>query len=77
MFLGRSKQTSWFLQSSRQWRENLKKCVVPPGGSTRMCNHVRTRYRLPTLPASPRRKKKQKTAHRVFLSLDNRGPHKC
>src|SRR5713101_3849378 len=24
-----------------------------------------------------RRKKKQKTAHRMSLSLDNRGPHKC
>src|SRR6266487_3913221 len=27
--------------------------------------------------ASTRRKKKQKTAHKIALSLDNRGPHKC
>jgi hypothetical protein len=35
MVLGRSKQASWFLHSSREWRANLKKCVVPPGWSTR------------------------------------------
>jgi len=77
MFRGRRKQPSCFLHSSWTWRVHLKKCVVQPRWGTCMCHHVRTRCRWPTMLASTRRKKKQKTAHRISLSLDNRGPHKC
>ena len=69
MCLGRRKQASWFLQSSRQWRENLNTCLVQPGWSTRMCNQVRTRDRLPTLPESPRRKKSKKPLRGYFCLL--------
>ena len=77
MFLGRRKQTDGFLHSSWTWRANLNKCLVQPRRGTSMGNQVRTRCRWPTMLESTRRKKKQKTAQRISLSLDNRGPHKC
>jgi len=73
MFLGRRKQASWFRHSSRQGRENLKKCVVPPLWGTRMCQQVRTRSRLPTLPESPRRKKSKKPLIGYFCLLTTGG----
>ena len=77
MFLGRRKQRSWLLHSSCTWRANLKKCLVPPRAGTSMGHQVSTRYRWPTMLASTRRKKSKKPLMRIFLSLDNRGPHKC
>jgi hypothetical protein len=73
MFLGRRKQASWLLPSPRAWRSHRKKCLVQPGGSPRMCNQVRTRYRLPTLPASPRRKKSKKPLRGYFCLLTTGG----
>ena len=66
-----------FLHSSWTWRENLKTCVVQPRWGTCMGN-----ARQDTLPIANdagihQAEKKQKAAHRIFLSLDNRGPHKC
>jgi hypothetical protein len=77
MFLGRSNPTEGLLHSSWTGRANLNKCLVQPCWGTCMGNQVRTRCRWPPMLASTRRKKKQKTAQRISLSLDNRGPHKC
>jgi hypothetical protein len=73
MFLGRRKQASWLLHSSWIWRENLKKCLVQPRWSTRRCNQVRTRYRLPTLPESTRRKKSNNPLTGYFCPLTTGG----
>ena len=76
MLLGRRQQPAWLLHSSCTWRAHLKQCLGPPRWGTCICNHVSTRCRWPTMLASTRRKKCKKAAQRIFLSLDNRGPHK-
>ena len=74
MFLGRREQTHRSLQSSCTRRENLNKCLVPPWAGTSMWKSSQNTLPRPTTLESNRRKKAKKSAHRIRLSLDNRGP---